>query len=237
MAEKRWFPLESNPEVINSFVKKLGMDTATFSFCDVLSTEDWALDMIQGPVLAVLFLFPLKESQVGFRAGTEPVSEATGEGQIFFTKQIVDNACGTIAILHALTNSKSALTIEEGSYLERFFVETVNLTPIERGDFIGASDEIEVVHVESADEGVSEQIAIDDVTNHFVCFISHNNRIYELDGRQSAPIDLGEMADGQFLRSAVSAIRSKYMDPDPEEARFTMVALSRTMDGEDEDEV
>ena len=90
------------------------------------------------------------------------------------------------------------------------------------------------MHVESADEGVSEEIDIDDVTNHFVCFISHNNRIYELDGRQSTPIDLGEMAEGQFLKSAVSAIRSKYMDSDPEEARFTMVALSRTGEGDED---
>lgn len=33
----------------------------TLSFHDVLSTEDWALEMVGQPVLAVLFLFPVKD--------------------------------------------------------------------------------------------------------------------------------------------------------------------------------
>lgn len=31
-------------------------------FTDVFSTEDWALEMVPSPVLAVLFLYPIKES-------------------------------------------------------------------------------------------------------------------------------------------------------------------------------
>lgn len=40
------FPLESNPEVMNAYAERLGMDLSLFSFQDVLSTEDWALSMI-----------------------------------------------------------------------------------------------------------------------------------------------------------------------------------------------
>lgn len=235
MAEKRWFPLESNPEVMNSFIDKLGIDTSNYSFCDILSTEDWALDMIQDPVLAVLFLYPLKESQPGYNIGSEPISTATGAGEIYFTKQIVSNACGTVAILHAIANNRSLLAIKEGSYIEKFVNDTIDMTPEMRGDYIGASEEIEVVHVESAEAGVSDQIAIDEVDNHFVCFVQHNNRIFELDGRQSSPIDLGSVTEGSFLRSAVACIRSKYMDLDPEETRFTMVALAKTNNDDDDD--
>ncbi|EEY57452.1 uncharacterized protein PITG_11304 [Phytophthora infestans T30-4] len=57
---KRWFPLESNPEVMNSYVEKMGFPTSQFSFCDVLSTEEWALAMVPTPVVGVIMLFPIK---------------------------------------------------------------------------------------------------------------------------------------------------------------------------------
>ena len=36
---KRWIPLESNPEVLNEFSAKLGMDISTFQFQDVFSLD------------------------------------------------------------------------------------------------------------------------------------------------------------------------------------------------------
>lgn len=57
---KRWFPLESNPAVMNTYVQQMGFPTHDFSFCDVLSTEEWALGMVPTPVLGVLMLFPIK---------------------------------------------------------------------------------------------------------------------------------------------------------------------------------
>lgn len=40
-AVKRWFPLESNPEVMNSYSKKLGLPMDKYQWVDVLSTEEW----------------------------------------------------------------------------------------------------------------------------------------------------------------------------------------------------
>lgn len=57
---KRWFPLESSPEVMNAYVEKMGFPTSEFSFCDVLSTEEWALVMAPSPVMAVILLYPIK---------------------------------------------------------------------------------------------------------------------------------------------------------------------------------
>jgi len=37
-----WMPLESNPEVMNPYIKALGFNTDKFVFVDLLSTEDWA---------------------------------------------------------------------------------------------------------------------------------------------------------------------------------------------------
>ena len=59
----KWFPLESNPQLINKYISKLGFDTSLYEFTDVFSTEDWAMDMIPQPVAAVIMLYPLSEKQ------------------------------------------------------------------------------------------------------------------------------------------------------------------------------
>ena len=46
---KRWVPLESNPEVINEFTQKLGLDTSKYSFCDVFGLD---------PVLLLRLMYP-----------------------------------------------------------------------------------------------------------------------------------------------------------------------------------
>lgn len=37
---KRWLPLESNPDVLNDFVQKLGFDTSKYAFCDVFGLDE-----------------------------------------------------------------------------------------------------------------------------------------------------------------------------------------------------
>jgi hypothetical protein len=53
-------PIESNPDVINEYAAKMGFPTEQYKCYDLLSTEDWALDMIPRPVIAVMMLFPIK---------------------------------------------------------------------------------------------------------------------------------------------------------------------------------
>jgi len=38
-----WSPLESNPEVLNSYLTDLGFDVTKYCFHELLSTEDWAV--------------------------------------------------------------------------------------------------------------------------------------------------------------------------------------------------
>ena len=38
---------------MNSYIQKMGVDTSKLQFCEVLSLDDWALDMVPRPVTAV----------------------------------------------------------------------------------------------------------------------------------------------------------------------------------------
>lgn len=39
-ASKKWVPLESNPDVLNDFVVKLGLDASKYSFTDVFGLDE-----------------------------------------------------------------------------------------------------------------------------------------------------------------------------------------------------
>jgi ubiquitin carboxyl-terminal hydrolase L3 len=68
-SDPNWLPLESNPEIINDYVEEIGFETSKFLYYDMLGVEEWAQDMIPKPVLAVMFLYPIKEE-------TEELDEA-----------------------------------------------------------------------------------------------------------------------------------------------------------------
>ena len=54
MSSKNWFPLESNPSIMTSYVQSLGVDTSVHAFHDVLSVESWAVEMVPGPILGTI---------------------------------------------------------------------------------------------------------------------------------------------------------------------------------------
>ncbi len=95
---------------MNTYVKKMGFDTSVFKFQDVLSVEDWALGMVPKPITAVLMLYPIKEASRKFALEERLRIEKEGQivsDKLFFMKQTVRNACGTVGLLHAMANSVS----------------------------------------------------------------------------------------------------------------------------------
>ena len=76
---KHWFPLESNPEVINKFVSEMGYDTSEYSFSDLYSTDDWALAMVPSPLKAIVMLFPCTENQEAHRIAQAVDIDANGQ--------------------------------------------------------------------------------------------------------------------------------------------------------------
>lgn len=98
--EKKWFPLESNPALLNRYISNLGFSTSSYSFTDVYSTEDWALQMITQPVLALVVLFPMSEKISDCRREIHQMVRPNNSSglcnSVWYIKQRIRNACGTI---------------------------------------------------------------------------------------------------------------------------------------------
>jgi ubiquitin carboxyl-terminal hydrolase L3 len=178
---KHWFPLESNPDVMNTYASKMGLNAAAYSFTDVLSTEDWALEMVPQPVLGVVMLFPIKPASEEHARVQKEKIEAEGQvvsPGVYFMRQTIGNACGTVGILHAIGNAQSVVDLAPDSYLDRLFKRTASMSPADIAAYLEADDELEDTHSSAATAGQSEQQL--DVDTHFICFTHVDGHLYEL---------------------------------------------------------
>ncbi|KAF4790682.1 Ubiquitin carboxyl-terminal hydrolase isozyme L3 [Turdus rufiventris] len=198
MEPHRWLPLEANPDVTNQFLKQLGIHP-DWQFVDVYGMEPELLSMVPRPVCAVLLLFPITEKYETFRTEEEERIKAKGQdvkSSVYFMKQTINNACGTIGLIHAIANNRDKMNFGR------------------------------VVLVAYGTTFVMEAPSIDEkVDLHFIALVNVGGHLYELDGRKPFPINHGETSDDSFLEDAIEVCK-KFMERDPEELRFNAIALS-----------
>ncbi|KAM3935623.1 ubiquitin carboxyl-terminal hydrolase isozyme L3 [Leptodactylus fuscus] len=229
MQSMRWLPLEANPDVSDSFLKQLGVG-CSWQFVDVYGLDPELLGLVPQPVCALLLLFPVTEKYERFRAEEEEKIKSHSQdvdSSVYFMKQTISNACGTIGLIHAVANNRDKLSFESDSALKKFLDDSSALSPEERAKFLEKDESIRVTHESSAQEGQSEAPSIDDkVDLHFVAFVNLHGHLYELDGRKPFPINHGKTCDDTLLEDAIEVCR-KFMQREPDELRFTVVAFSK----------
>lgn len=122
--DNNWMPLESNPEVINTFISKMGLNSEQFCFQELLGLEDWAIEMIPQPALGLVFLYECTPAQTAFKnTEADQLDPATVPIEMFYMKQYAQNACGTIALFHIIANSMSKYPnlVAADSYITKFY--------------------------------------------------------------------------------------------------------------------
>ncbi|KAF4694368.1 hypothetical protein FOZ60_008239 [Perkinsus olseni] len=156
-SKKRWLPLEANPEVMTDYAKSLGLPSF-LHFTDVLSVEDWAIEMVPQPVLAAVLLFPIKDStEEDDKKRIQAVKKEEIPASAYFTRQTVGNACGTIGIIHCMANidGKCGVEYSDDSYIHSLLQNTKSMTPDERASYIEKDDNLEKAHRQAEHQGQS----------------------------------------------------------------------------------
>lgn len=223
-----WVPLESNPDVLTRFARALGLPDG-WCFSDVWSPDPDVLAFVPAPRHAVVFLFPLSPAilEKDAERAKSAVAPSADAPAPYFCRQTIGNACGTIALLHSVVNAADALALRTGSFFEQFFALTKDMSATERAAALESDESLNNAHAEFASQGQTEAPSAEDkVDLHFVAFVEKGGILYELDGRKEAAVSHGPCKQEDLLPAACSAIKSCFMAADPNEHRFTILALT-----------
>eukprot|EP00927_Polykrikos_kofoidii_P039744 TRINITY_DN3406_c0_g1_i1.p1 TRINITY_DN3406_c0_g1~~TRINITY_DN3406_c0_g1_i1.p1 ORF type:complete len:249 (-),score=48.36 TRINITY_DN3406_c0_g1_i1:372-1118(-) len=229
MRKVHWVPLESNPEMLNDFGGKVGMN-AGWQFCDVFGVDEELLAMVPQPCIAVTLLFGFSENLS--KAKAEQAERIEKEGQkvsekLVYLKQYVGNACGTIAASHILMNTSDQCPLVPNSPIANFLESIRGNSPEEAGAKLADATELHTASEDSAQGGQTVAPEASAATDaHFIAFVEKDGDLYELDGGKKFPINHGPTS-GNFLLAATRTIKTQFMDKDPENLRFNIMALSQ----------
>jgi ubiquitin carboxyl-terminal hydrolase L5 len=180
-------------------------------------------DPVKCPIYGMIFLFKWK-------ADLQPRQTVETENGLFFANQVVQNACATQAILSILLNQDGKIKL--GQELEAFQEFTASMPPEVKGLAIGNSDIIRNVHNSFArpEPFVMEdkQATSDGEAFHFISYVPYRDVLYELDGLQKGPIDLGPCTKEDWLEKAKAEMQ-KRIEQGGSEIRFNLMTVGKSL--------
>jgi ubiquitin carboxyl-terminal hydrolase L5 len=175
------------------------------------------------PIYGLVFLFKWDPSLQAGAASSTIEHEVPG---LYFSKQVVHNACATQALLSVVLNAPGVTLSAELSEFRDFMLA---LDPETRGVALGDQDTIRSVHNSFARaDPFSIEHGPDDEAGeafHFVAYVPHNGRLYELDGLQRSPIDHGAYSDS-WVTHASGILGARITAYGSNEIRFNLMAVT-----------
>jgi len=216
-----WCLIESDPGVFTELIREFGVT-------GVEVEELWSLDSQGfknlGTVHGLIFLFKWVKDD-------EPLGSIVADNRldnIFFAKQVIQNACATQAILSVLLNC-SHRDVALGDTLRDFKEFTQSFDAFNKGLAMSNASQIREVHNSFARQTLFE---LDNSKNnkdedvfHFVSYLPINGRLYELDGLKEGPIDLGSVEGGNWLDAVRPVIEKRIQKYSEGEIHFNLMAI------------
>ncbi|KAF7972361.1 hypothetical protein HWV62_18148 [Athelia sp. TMB] len=206
-----WVPLESNPEIFNGWANSAGLEPDSGQFYDVLGLDEELLALVPRPVKAVIMVSPYHEGLPRWQAENEAAEKPGAvkvDGSIFWMKQTIRNACGAMALMHAVANTDVRFT--PSSPLETFFASPACQAPSTpnngntRAEVFSSTPVFAEIHASMCNAGQSAPASADEHPDGaYVCFVKHDGRLIELDGGRPGAIDRGPCNDLLEVRLAI----------------------------------
>lgn len=219
----KWSALESCPAIMNKFLDNLGV-SKEWRISDIPSFDEELIYLVPSPILAVLLLFPFSKEDDKYCKDQEDNAENKSEEtnpNLYFMRQTISNACGTVALIHAIANSfdKLSKSIAPDSPIKIFIDATRSLSPIEKAKVLESNEEIATALEASQERDLGEKCDY-----HFVTIVCAGSGLFELDGRKLAPVFHGYTTDESFLIDA-GRVCKDYMARDSNNLNFTALAF------------
>jgi ubiquitin carboxyl-terminal hydrolase L3 len=86
------------------------------------------------------------------------------------------------------------------------------------------------LHEAATAEGQTDRGSLDQkIITHFIALVHVSGTLYELDGRKAGPVRHGPTTPETLLQDACKVVQ-QFMERDPGEMRFTILALAPNVD-------
>ena len=226
-----WSLLESDPGLFSELLTDLGVKNVDVE-------EVWCLDDLilksEEHTCGIIFLF---KWQGGRRSSFNPISSSSSSlsstnstDPVVFIKQVVQNACGTLALLHVVLNRNG---VDIGETLQGLKSFIVNMDGETAGSCLASHEAVRIAHNSFVRP---EAFSIEDEDSrheksgdafHFVSFVPKNGRVYELDGLSKGPVDIGEIGSN-WLITAQNALQKRIDEYSQFEIRFNLMILKKS---------
>lgn len=220
MTDPVLIPVSNECELLKRLAETYGVDCTNVLFQDVFTVDDEMITFLPQPIYAFLFIYPIgnKDGYLEKRHKEGP----SPENPPWYTKQTLRNACGTVALIHAIANTPLKDKVKPDSWLGKFFSESEGKTPEERADIMLHDTALHQLHNGNAEESSIEIPADLKIDTHFIAFIVHNGQLWELDGRKGYPISHGP-ADSPG--SALKVVREEFLPHVEDPMRIGLTAI------------
>ena len=214
-----WCTIESDPGVFTELIKNLGVK-------DVQVEEILDMDILENenePVYGLIFLFKYMKN-----SGYTPNVLEYYDKDLFFAKQVIENACATQAILGILMNNSDKIDI--GPTLNELKTFTNDMDPLMKGESISNSEKIKIEHNKFARPEpfvfTKEKAQDGDDVFHFVSYIHFKNAIYEIDGLREGPILIEkDVKFEEWIKKVKPSLQKRISLYSNNEIKFNLLAV------------
>lgn len=205
----QWPPLESDPEIFNNYLHKLGLSEG-YIFGELFGLDEEMFCMVEGTPVSIIVNYERAENKKTYKDDDKLDSSKV---PFYMLQQgSLDNACGVIAALHSIGNNK--IELNTGSILERFYKEAAGKTPKEICSLLENMTDFKEAHKSYSQEGQSRTCdEQSQVKNHFVCFTQVGDQLVEFDGVLGTPVIIDKgLKEGDLLSKSAAEIKRRLQE-------------------------